>query len=219
MDINTHTIQGRLGEDPKVHRTDRGCIARLRVATNYRFKSPSGDWAAKTTWHTVIVRGADVDLVSGARKGDGIFVTGFPEDHEFTDGNGVKRSQRQLIATTVSRPLQVMAPTQASAHSRLEAPYEAPRQPPSQGYREPAEPVVNEGRDRGYREPQPRQPYQRPSSNPAPAQRSNPPRRDPVQAPVAPAQNRSPGYSELPPVDEFADLDSQIAGESYGSGH
>ncbi len=38
MDINTHTIQGRLAAVPRVLRNERGAIARLRVVTNYRYQ-------------------------------------------------------------------------------------------------------------------------------------------------------------------------------------
>jgi len=221
MDINTHTIQGRLGEDPKIHRTDRGSIARLRVATNYRYKNLGGEWATKTTWHTVIVRGNDVEMISGARRGDGIFVTGFPEDQEFVDGNGIKRSQRQLIATTVSRPLQVMSPTQVRQPRNQEAPRQVPQQQRDSGYADSGE---QQESARGYREPPPaRQSSQRQPNNSSPAPRSTPPpaRREPVQAPVEREQNRpSPAFHDAPPpVDEFADLDSQISGGTYDPGY
>ncbi|MEY2117132.1 single-stranded DNA-binding protein [Rhodanobacter sp. FW106-PBR-R2A-1-13] len=105
MDINSHTIQGRLAADPRVIRNDRGAIARLRVVTNYRYQDRDNNWQKRDVGHNVIVRGDLVALVEDLRTGDGVFVIGFAEDHEYTDAQGVNRVERQLIAKTLGRPL------------------------------------------------------------------------------------------------------------------
>ncbi|KZC29432.1 single-stranded DNA-binding protein [Rhodanobacter denitrificans] len=146
MDINTHTIQGRLAAVPRVLRNERGAIARLRVVTNYRYQDRDNNWQQRDTGHNVIVRGDLVSLVESLRVGDGIFVIGFAEDHEYTDASGVQRVERQLVAKTVGRPL-AAAPsskrpatpqeaTPPTTPSRRVAPSAAPakeavRQPPA----------------------------------------------------------------------------------------
>jgi len=241
MDINMHTIQGRLGDDPKISRTARGAFARLRVVTNYSYTSPTtGELIKKTTGHTVIVIGDDVESLVGARKGDGLFVVGYPEDHEFTDGSGKRRSERQLVAQSISRPLQVLP-----ANNGTDAPQsrsrpvqqpertgnQAPRnEPPARTYQNNqsrhmpssyADPADDAGHDPVAHQPQQARGYpQRPASDSS-AQRGSFERNDRQQAPVAQVARQQAVRNELPPIqdfDEFAEMDSQLMGDSYVSG-
>jgi len=210
MDINQHIIQGRLCDDPHVIRTEAGSIARLRVATNRRFRDRNGDWKERGTFHTVIVPSYLVDQISDARKGEGLFVSGYAEDYEYVDNSGQRRFTRQLVAETISRPLQNAAPARSQSQANRD------RRPPS-----PASPISPPSRD--FEQPQ-RSPMR--AQQPAPQQRGAYRRQDQSSAPLerihskdnyqAPSGGRLP-VDDLPMEDEFADLQSQI--ETLGGSH
>lgn len=208
MDINQHIIQGRLTDDPEVINTVNGNIARLRVATNrYYTDRVTGERHQRSAYHTVLVPGFLMDQIAEARKGDTIFASGFAEDYEYRNGQGVKRAVRQLVAESISLPM-----GRSSDHrSQRVAPEPARRPAP----REQAE-------DYGQRRsPPPQGEGRQPRSAAAPTGGYHQRQQQPRRAPAPPAYESPRAASEYahdaPAYDEFADLAQHVS--AYGGPH
>lgn len=53
---NSVRLIGYIGADPEVKTLDKGVnVARMRLATNDRYKLKNGEWQNETTWHQVVL--------------------------------------------------------------------------------------------------------------------------------------------------------------------
>lgn len=53
---NSVRLIGYLGADPETKTLDNGItVARIRLATNDRYKNRKGEWQNETTWHQIVI--------------------------------------------------------------------------------------------------------------------------------------------------------------------
>jgi len=93
--MNRIELQGNLGKDPEVTRTQGGTtVAKFSMATNRRVKKGE-EWQDETTWHNVVCFGKLADLLtSNLRKGDTVHAIGRQEHKRYEkDGKQVYYSQ------------------------------------------------------------------------------------------------------------------------------
>ena len=94
---------GNLGGDPDMRYSPDGRpFLRFNVASNYRVRSPEGEWTDATEWVRCTVFGAQAErLGQMLRKGSKVYVDGRLEARPWTDNGGQVRAGLEVIANDV----------------------------------------------------------------------------------------------------------------------
>jgi single-strand DNA-binding protein len=97
------TIIGNLGNDPEMRYSAAGAaFLRFNVASNYRARSPEGEWQDKTEWVRVTVFGQRAESLSQyLKKGSRVYVEGRLEARPWTDQQGQIRAGLEVTALDV----------------------------------------------------------------------------------------------------------------------
>jgi single-strand DNA-binding protein len=97
------TLIGNLGNDPEMRYSANGSpFLRFNVASNYRARSPEGEWQDRTEWVRVTVFGQRAETLSQyLRKGSRVYVEGRLEARPWTDQQGQIRSGLEVMASDV----------------------------------------------------------------------------------------------------------------------
>src|SRR5215212_1108077 len=97
------TIIGNLGSDPDMRYSAAGSpYLRFNVASNYRVRSPEGEWQDRTEWVRVTVFGQRAETLSQyLKKGMRVYVEGRLEARPWTDQQGQIRPGLEVIALDV----------------------------------------------------------------------------------------------------------------------
>ena len=97
------SIIGNLGADPELKYTSEGKPRlEMRVATNERRRTATGEWEDKTTWYRVKLFGERaVKLAEWLRKGRKIYAEGRLEVDLYDSREGEKRVSLDVIASEV----------------------------------------------------------------------------------------------------------------------
>jgi single-strand DNA-binding protein len=97
------TIIGNLGGDPDMRYSASGApFLRFNVASNYRTRTPEGEWQDRTEWVRVTVFGQRAEsLASNLHKGTRVYVDGRLEARPWTDQQGQVRAGLEVVATDV----------------------------------------------------------------------------------------------------------------------
>ena len=94
---------GNLGSDPEMRYSASGQpYLRFNVASNYRTRTPEGEWQDKTEWVRVTVTGTRAESLSQyLKKGSRVFVDGRLEARPWTDQQGQVRAGLEVMANEV----------------------------------------------------------------------------------------------------------------------
>jgi len=97
------TLIGNLGNDPEMRYSAGGQpFLRFNVASNFRVRSPEGEWQDKTEWVRVTVFGPRAEsLAQYLKKGTRVFVDGRLEARPWTDQQGQVRAGLEVVAGDV----------------------------------------------------------------------------------------------------------------------
>jgi len=97
------TIIGNLGSDPEMRYGASGApFLRFNVASNFRARSPEGEWQDKTEWVRVTVFGQRAETLSQyLKKGSRVYVEGRLEARPWTDQQGQVRAGLEVTALDV----------------------------------------------------------------------------------------------------------------------
>jgi single-strand DNA-binding protein len=97
------TLIGNLGNDPDMRSSASGApLLRFNVASNYRTRTPEGEYQDKTEWVRVTVTGARAEsLGQYLKKGSRVYVEGRLEARPWTDREGQVRSGLHVLANEV----------------------------------------------------------------------------------------------------------------------
>jgi single-strand DNA-binding protein len=96
-------VIGNLGNDPEMRYSAGGAaFLRFNVASNFRARSPEGEWQDKTEWVRVTVFGQRAEtLAQYLKKGGRVYVEGRLEARPWTDQQGQVRAGLEVVATDV----------------------------------------------------------------------------------------------------------------------
>ena len=96
-------IIGNLGGDPEMRYSANGSpFLRFNVASNFRARTPEGEWQDRTEWVRVTVFGQRADALSQyLKKGSRVYVEGRLEARPWTDQQGQVRAGLEVIANDV----------------------------------------------------------------------------------------------------------------------
>ena len=94
---------GNLGNDPEMRYSAAGQpFLRFNVASNYRTRTPEGEWQDRTEWVRVTVTGSRAESLSQyLRKGSRVYVDGRLEARPWTDQQGQVRAGLEVMANEV----------------------------------------------------------------------------------------------------------------------
>ena len=94
---------GNLGNDPEMRYSATGSpFLRFNVASNFRTRTPEGEWQDKTEWVRVTVTGQRAESLSQyLRKGSRVYVDGRLEARPWTDQQGQVRAGLEVMANEV----------------------------------------------------------------------------------------------------------------------
>jgi len=94
---------GNLGNDPEMRYSAGGQpFLRFNVASNFRTRTPEGEWQDKTEWVRVTITGARAESLSQyLRKGSRVYVDGRLEARPWTDQQGQVRAGLEVMANEV----------------------------------------------------------------------------------------------------------------------
>jgi len=97
------SIIGNLGSDPDMRYAASGSpMLRFNVASNYRTRTPEGEYQDRTAWVRVTVTGNRAETLSQyLKKGSRVYVEGRLEARPWTDRTGNINAGLELLADTV----------------------------------------------------------------------------------------------------------------------
>jgi single-strand DNA-binding protein len=97
------TLLGNLGNDPDMRYSASGSpLLRFNVASNFRTRTPEGEYQDKTEWVRVTVTGNRAESLSQyLRKGSRVYVEGRLEARPWTDQKGEIRAGLEVLANEV----------------------------------------------------------------------------------------------------------------------
>lgn len=136
--VNSVTIIGTMGADPKVHQFPNGSTTVVSLATSESWNDKqSGAKTEDVEWHRVVLKGRHGELVAQhGHKGRELYVLGKNKTRKYTAG-GVERSITEIIVDPYDGQCHFMdskgdqgGTAQAGRHPRNVQP--APRQPQDQ---------------------------------------------------------------------------------------
>src|SRR5215216_2477221 len=97
------TLIGNLGNDPDMRYSASGApYLRFNVASNYRTRTPEGEWQDKTEWVRVTIFGQRAEsLGQYLKKGTRVYVDGRLEARPWTDQQGQVRAGLEVVASEI----------------------------------------------------------------------------------------------------------------------
>jgi len=97
------TLIGNLGSDPEMRYSANGQpFLRFNVASNYRTRTPEGEWQDKTEWVRVTIFGQRAETYAQSlRKGSRVYVDGRLEARPWTDQQGQVRAGLELVVSDI----------------------------------------------------------------------------------------------------------------------
>jgi single-strand DNA-binding protein len=97
------SVIGNLGGDPELRYSPSGKpMLRMNVASNYRARTPEGEWQDRTEWLRVVIFGQRVETLAPVlKKGMRIYADGRLEAHPWTDRTGGMCAGLELVARDI----------------------------------------------------------------------------------------------------------------------
>jgi single-strand DNA-binding protein len=97
--VNKVILLGNLGKDPEVKYTPSGTpVAKLALATSYRFKDKNEQWQEQTEWHNVVAWQRLAEIAGEyLKKGSKVYIEGRLQTRSWED----KQTNQKRYATEV----------------------------------------------------------------------------------------------------------------------
>ncbi len=101
--VNKVILIGALGRDPEARQTQSGAlVVNLSVATSRKFKDIQGQVQEETEWHRISAFGKVAEIINQyLKKGHTAYFEGRLHTREYTDKEGIKRYQTEIICESM----------------------------------------------------------------------------------------------------------------------
>ena len=97
--LNRIMLIGRLGRDAETRfTTNNVSVTNFTLATDYRYKGKNGDWVSETTWHNIVSFNLSDYYKENLKKGKKFYVEGRLSKRDYTDKDGIKRYNTEVIS-------------------------------------------------------------------------------------------------------------------------
>jgi len=112
------SVIGNLGTDPELRYSPSSAPSlRVNVASNFRVRTPEGEWEDRTEWVRMIVFGQRAEsLAQHLKKGMRVFIDGRLEARPWTDRENRVRAGLEIIANDVEFMSSRQADDEAQEH-------------------------------------------------------------------------------------------------------
>ena len=100
--VNKVILLGNLGKDPEVKYTPQGTpVAKLTIATNYRYKDKNEQWQDQTEWHNVVLWQRLAEIAGEyLKKGSKVYIEGRLQTRSWEDKQtNQKRYMTEVVAS------------------------------------------------------------------------------------------------------------------------
>lgn len=97
--LNRATIIGNITRDPEMRTTPNGQnVTSFSVATNRRWKSPTGEFQESTDYHDVVAWGKTAEFIANfMKKGNKIYIDGRLQTRSWETPDGVKQRRTEIV--------------------------------------------------------------------------------------------------------------------------
>lgn len=101
--INSVRLMGNLGKEPVIREfSNGGKVANFSLATRYVTKDKDGNKMEETTWHNIVVKGKQAEIVQKYLvKGSAVAIEGRLNYRKYNDEKGAERSITEIIANEI----------------------------------------------------------------------------------------------------------------------
>jgi len=101
--LNKVMLIGNLGQDAETRFTASNLsVTSFSVATTYGYKGKDGNYVNETTWHNVVAFGLSDYYKDVLKKGKKVYVEGRLSKRDYTDKEGVKVCNTEVVADKFS---------------------------------------------------------------------------------------------------------------------
>lgn len=99
--VNSVRLMGNLGKEPVIREfSNGGKIANFSLATRYVSKDKEGNKTEETSWHNVVVKGRQADIVAKyLTKGSPVAVEGRLNYRKYNDADGNERYVTEIVVS------------------------------------------------------------------------------------------------------------------------
>ena len=96
---NSVQLVGRLGNNPEIITLDNGKkMAKFSIATDDSYKNQKGERVEETTWHNVVVWGAQAEIADKYfQKGKELMIEGRLQTRKYENKDGETRYATQVV--------------------------------------------------------------------------------------------------------------------------
>lgn len=104
LSVNRATILGYLTRDPELRYTPNGqAVANFGIATNRRWKTPTGEMKEQSEFHDVVAWGKLAETTNQMlKKGSPAYVEGRLQTRSWEAPDGTKRYKTEIVAQLIS---------------------------------------------------------------------------------------------------------------------
>jgi single-strand DNA-binding protein len=97
--LNEVRLLGRLGRDPETRQAGSSTVCEFSIATDYKYKSKTGDYETETEWHRITVWGKQAEACGRyLEKGREVVVRGRIKSEKWQDKEGKDRYTTKIVA-------------------------------------------------------------------------------------------------------------------------
>lgn len=98
--LNRIELRGIVG-NARTQNVGDQTVTRFSVATDYAFKTKSGESVIETTWHNCTAWSTSVPDAARLERGNGVHLTGRLRMQRYVDANGVDRTVYEVLVQTL----------------------------------------------------------------------------------------------------------------------
>lgn len=97
--LNKIMLIGNLGRDAETRFTTNNIsVTNFSMATTHGYKGKDGNWVNETTWHNIVSFNLSDYFKENLKKGKKFYVEGRLTKRDYTDKDGVKRYNTEVIS-------------------------------------------------------------------------------------------------------------------------
>jgi len=136
--LNKATLIGNVGHSIEAKYSQGGtCIVSSTLATNYKKKTPDGNYEDATTWHRFVAFGKSAEIMAEyVQKGDTLYIEGRINNETYEGRDGTKKNKSEIVVNEF-----LMLGKRQPKGPQEQAPQDA---------RQASKDLANELRDKGF---------------------------------------------------------------------
>ncbi len=103
MKNNNVTLRGNVGADAILKDLpENKKLLSFNLATSESFKDQAGEWKKNTTWHRIVIWGAQAEKFAPiVTKGTEVIVEGKINSRSYTDKEGQEKTMTEIVASDI----------------------------------------------------------------------------------------------------------------------